>query len=204
MLNQGERNKMSHNHSNATNTNNLHGEVVETVSQKIRKKRTLPKSVRPEEFKILIDKIPSKDFIAAISFLLAYGAGLRVSEVLRCKGEHFRFGTPGSIFVPESKYGVERIVPIPKGFKKEWQNKLPLKTTARTLERKFKMYCKNAGLTERYTFHSLRHGFATRLLESGTPINQVQVLLGHSNISTTSIYTKANPVDALSSYYERF
>lgn len=166
-----------------------------------KKARKIPKCVRIEEFRSLIEATPKKDVIARISFLLAYSSGMRVSEVLRCAPEHFR---PNSIFIPESKYGVERVVPIPKGWKKEFEKSLPLKTTVRTLERKFKAYAKAAGLPQHYTFHSLRHGFATRALEAGIPINQVQVLLGHSNISTTSIYTKANPVDAIKSFEELF
>jgi site-specific recombinase XerD len=109
-----------------------------------------------------------------------------------------------SIFVPESKYGVERIVPLPKGWKQEFVKELPIKRTARTLERKFIKYALNSKLPAHYTFHSLRHGFATRLIESGVPLNQVQNLLGHSNISTTSVYTKANPIDALKSYEDLF
>jgi site-specific recombinase XerD len=63
---------------------------------------------------------------------------------------------------------------------------------------------KNMVPTYRYTFHSLRHGFGTRLLEQGVPLNQVQLLLGHTNISTTSVYLKASPIDALQSYEEKF
>ena len=163
--------------------------------------RRLPKAVRPEEFKDLITIIPKTDYYARVSCLLAYGSGLRISEVLRCSKEHFQ---DNKLFIPESKYGVERYVPIPKGWKIDFLKHLPLKTTARTLERKFKKYCKRAKLNDKYTFHSLRHGFATRCLESGIPINQVQMLLGHSNISTTSIYVKANPVDALKNYEELF
>ena len=166
-----------------------------------KKTRKIPKAVRSEEFHALITATPTSDYKARVAFLLAYGASMRISEVLRCKKEHF---TTNTIFVPESKYGVERIVPIPKGWKEVFFKELPLKTTSRTLERKFKKYALKAKLPGHYTFHSLRHGFATRLLESGTPINQVQVLMGHSNISTTSIYTKANPHDAIKSYEDLF
>ena len=168
------------------------------MSQKSRK---IPKCVRTEEFKELIKRTPKKDITARIAFLLGYGAGMRVSEIKNCRNEHFK---ETSIFIPESKYGVERIVPIPKGWKKEFNKHLPLKPTIRTLQRKFKKYADLAKLPEFYSIHSLRHGFATRLLESGVPINQVQVLMGHSNIATTSVYTKANPIDALKSYEELF
>ena len=56
----------------------------------------------------------------------------------------------------------------------------------------------------KYTFHSLRHGWATRMLENGTPINIVSLGLGHANIATTSIYLKASPQDLLKSYEEKF
>lgn len=169
---------------------------------KQRKPRKLPKSVRPEEFKELISKVPTKDYLARIAFLLAYGSGMRVSEVLKCKKEDFR--SNNSISIEDSKYGVDRTVPIPKGWKQDFFKHLPLKTTARTLQRKFRAYNTKAKLNDRYTFHSLRHGFATRCVQEGMPINMVQVLMGHSDISTTGIYTKANPMDALKSYEDLF
>jgi len=168
----------------------------------MRKQRKLPKCVRPEEFIKLIKVIPKKDIVSRIGFLLAYGSGMRVSEVLRCSPEHFN--RESTIFIPESKYGVERVVPTPKGWKPEFLKHLPLKRSIRMMQYFFKRYKEKANLNPAYTFHSLRHGFATRSLESGVPINQVSLLMGHANISTTSIYTKANPTDAIKSYEDLF
>ena len=102
-----------------------------------RKSKKLPKCVRPEEFKSLIENVPKKDRRSRVAFLLAYGCGMRISEVGRCRPEHFR---TTSIFIPESKYGVERIVPIPKGWKDEFLKELPLTIKDRQLERYFKRY----------------------------------------------------------------
>jgi integrase/recombinase XerD len=173
-----------------------------TQPTKKRKIRKLPKSVRPEEWDKLISVVPKTDKIAIVGFLLAYGSGMRLSEVLKCKKEDFQ--SDGSILITDSKYGVDRKVPQPKNWREEFFKYLPINKTMRTLERKFRFYSKKAGLNPLYTFHSLRHGFATRLLESGAPISYVQLALGHSDISTTGIYIKASPKDLLKFYEEKF
>lgn len=179
-------------------------EMSENVPKK-RKARKLPKSLTTEEFQKLIKATPEKDKQARISFLLAYGSGLRLSEVTSLKKESIRLDTnPNMIQVFAGKGGVDRNVPVPKGWKKWMTEILPIKKSGRSLERNFKSACEKAKLNPLYSFHSLRHGFGTRLLESGVPLNQVQVLMGHSNISTTSIYTKARPLDALKSYEDLF
>ena len=169
---------------------------------KQRKTRKLPKAVRKEEWDKLLDVIKKKDKRTLVAFLLAYGSGLRISEVTRCRPEHFQ--SDGMIFIPESKYGVERKVPIPKGWRKEFFDFLPINRSIRSLQRKFVIYKNKAGLNSLYTFHSLRHGFRVRCIEAGMPLNQVQLALGHANISTTSIYVKASPQDLLKSYQEKF
>lgn len=173
-----------------------------TEPVKKRKIRKLPKSVRPEEWDKLIGAIPRLDKIAMISFLLAYGSGMRLSEVVKCRKEHFQ--SDGSILITDSKYDVDRKVPQPKNWREDFFKFLPINRTMRTLERKFRLYSKKAGLNPLYTFHSLRHGFATRLLESGSPISYVQLALGHSDISTTGIYVKASPKDLLKFYEDNF
>jgi len=165
--------------------------------------KKLPKSITPKEFKELIKHTPKK--IYKIAFLLAYGSGLRLSEVCNLKKENIKDNTtPPYVEVISGKGGKDRTVPIPKGWRNKFKTYLPLARTGRSLERAFKSSSIKASLNPEYSFHSLRHGFATRLIEKGVPINQVQLLLGHSDISTTSIYTKARPMDALESYEELF
>ena len=71
-------------------TNSKESNGAELSQKDKRKAKRLPKSVRIEEFKEVVKIIPEKDKFSKISFLLAYGSGLRISEVLRCKKEDFK------------------------------------------------------------------------------------------------------------------
>lgn len=163
--------------------------------------RTLPKGLTSEEFKVLIRSVPTTDRISRIAFLLAYGSGLRISEVLKLRKEHIG---ERHISIWKGKGNVDRTVPLPKGWKKWMTNEIPIDRGERSLQRRFKKYAKKGKLPEHYVFHSLRHGFAIRAVEKGMPINHIQLLMGHSSLSVTNIYTKARPQDALDRYEELF
>jgi integrase/recombinase XerD len=161
----------------------------------------LPKSVTENEFVLLMRSFRKSNLAGKVACLLAYESGLRLSEVRALTPLNIQ---KNMIEVVEGKGGKSRVVPLPKGWRAGFITLLPIKKTGRSLQRNFKTAAKKAGLSPFYTFHSLRHGFATRLLEKGVPINQVQLLMGHSDISTTGIYLKARPLDALKSYEEYF
>ena len=78
--------------------------------------------------------------------------------------------------------------------------------TTRSVQAFFKEICKKAGIKKKVTVHSLRHSFATHLLENGTDLRYIQSLLGHESSKTTEIYTHVttkgfdqikNPLDGL-------
>lgn len=147
--------------------------------------------------------IPAKDNISKVAFVLAFGSGLRISEVVKLQKENIDTERK-TISIWDSKGGVDRAVPLPKMWRGWMLRLIPIGRSIRTLDRNFIKYSKKSKLPSFYTFHSLRHGFATRLVEKGVPLPHIQVLLGHSDVSTTGIYIKARPMDALKSYEERF
>lgn len=112
-----------------------------------------------------------------------------------------------SMMIRGAKGDKDRVVPLPKGFKNYHLKMLPIKCGVRSLQFAFNNAAIRSGLKQTKPdihFHSTRHGFASNLVNNGVPINQVQILLGHSNLATTSIYAHANPKDALKSYEDLF
>lgn len=145
-----------------------------------------------------------------VAFLLGYHSGLREAEIINLEKRDFDFKTK-RIIVRQGKGSKDRVTNLPKNFKREWISYIPLNISDRALRSAFQRLSYRAGFntpnytdksgTERnkYSFHSLRKGYGTKLLEAGVPTNQVQLMLGHSNIATTSLYVRAREEDALKS-----
>lgn len=74
--------------------------------------------------------------------------------------------------------------------------------TARSVERLLKKYLAHAGLQHSYSPHTLRHSFATHMLDAGADLRSVQELLGHASLSTTQIYTHVT-IERLKEVYEQ-
>jgi site-specific recombinase XerD len=138
---------------------------------------------------------------------LAYGSGLRVSEVVNLKSGDIDLDEM-VICLRRAKGGKDRVTIIPEKLKEELNELITSKDgddfvfegvrggslTVRTAQKVFAQALKKAGVKKLATFHSLRHSFATHLLENGVDVRYVQELLGHANIRTTQIYTKVtNP-----------
>lgn len=170
------------------------------------KRKVLPQAISSDDFYKILETIDSKkesSKVNKIAFLLAYESGLRISEVTHLTKDSINL-TQKSIFVKEGKFSKDRVVPLPKTWKSYMINYIPINKGKRMLEKAFKNAVRKAGVNPIYHFHSLRHSFATHCLERGMPINQVQILMGHSSVGTTNVYIQANPIDALNKYQEVF
>ncbi len=133
---------------------------------------------------------------------LSYGAGLRVSEIVNLKVWDINLEEL-TIHIKNAKGKKDRISIIPKKLKKEIGNVMIYKSpcdylfesersgklSERSIQKIFENALNKSNIKKQATFHSLRHSFATHLLENGVDIRYVQELLGHSNIRTTQIYT---------------
>lgn len=156
------------------------------------------------------------------AFELMYATGMRVSELVNLKltDLHMEMGFVRCL----GKGQKERIIPVgskakealqkyiekarPKFLKKAESSALFLTRLGKPMSRQtfwmiIKHYVKDARIKKRVTPHTLRHSFATHLLQNGADLRIVQELLGHTNISTTQIYTHINK-ERLKQIHQKF
>ncbi|HEX8973909.1 MAG TPA: site-specific tyrosine recombinase/integron integrase [Patescibacteria group bacterium] len=166
----------------------------------------LPVVLSRDEIARIIDCISNQKHKLLIS--LSYASGFRVSEAINLKVKDVNLNEL-TIHIKGAKGNKDRITIFPEKLKPAIENQMGGKNssdfvfsserggklTERTAQKVFENALKKAGIQKDATFHSLRHSFATHLLENGVDVRYVQELLGHANIRTTQIYTKVtNPV----------
>jgi len=174
----------------------------------VRRPRRLPEVLSPEEVALLLEAAPGPKYKAAMA--AAYGAGLRVSEVVALKvgdidsermliridqgkGRKDRHAmlSPELLELLRAwwREGRRLGTVLPRGWLFPGRNPVnPLST--RQLNRTVHAAASAAGITKRVTPHTLRHSFATHLLEQDIDIRVIQVLLGHAKLDTTALYTR--------------
>jgi len=170
----------------------------------------LPKSLPAQEVDALL-RAPQRDTVAGLRdramLELLYATGLRVSELIRVRLDDLVLDA--GFLRTMGKGSKERIVPFGdsartaiveyiEGGRRDLDTRgdghLFLSVRGRPMTRqafwmKVVRYAREAGITAHISPHVLRHAFATHLLENGADLRSVQMMLGHSDISTTQIYT---------------
>lgn|SRR3989338_3841813 len=165
---------------------------------------------RPQKIPIVLTKNEVANIIHATTnpkhkliISLTYGSGLRVSEVTALKIQDIDLEQK-TIHIKNAKGNKDRITLLPEKIIKPisfliatyqpheylFLSNRGKRLTSRTLQTVFKNSLRKAHITKPATFHSLRHSFATHLLESGVDIRYIQSLLGHNTIRTTQRYTQ--------------
>jgi len=173
--------------------------------------RALPEILSSEEIERIFNvKKNSKNFLRDRAILeLIYGAGLRVSEAteiklqdinfdkgyikIKGKGDRERIGILGEKqIVALKEYISSYREKNKKGIKTDYFfiNNRGEKISRQSIWKIVKKYAKEAGISKNVKVHTLRHSFATHLLEAGLDLRVVQELLGHKSLSTTEIYTQ--------------
>ncbi len=175
--------------------------------------QTIPRRRQYREFPAIMSKTELTRFFSVIDnlrdqaiFETVYGAGLRISEIARLRTQDID-SEQMRIFVSHGKGGKDRYTVLsqrnlellraywkqyrpshPDGYLFYSRGRKNSIMTTRAIEDAFHRYCKKANLSDAFTVHTLRHCFATHLLESGVEVCQIKELLGHTFLQTTAFY----------------
>jgi integrase/recombinase XerD len=163
--------------------------------------RTLPEVLSPEEVESLFQACTNLKHRTVM--MTGYGCGLRLGETLALRPEHID-SKRMVIRIEQGKGRQDRYLMLPEslliGLREYWRKYRPAvwlfegrkkgsPLTTSAVQRVFKRTRLKAGIRKGVSFHSLRHCFATHLLEDGTNVRVIQALLGHRSITTTQVYT---------------
>jgi len=166
-----------------------------------KKAQKLPTVLTKSKVKQILAQIQNVKYKLMLG--LMYSSGLRISEVVNVKVEDFDFENnllrvqQGKGRKDRNTILSEKVVDILRKYIKSkdagdyvFESQRGGKLVKRSVQKSFSDALKKSGIKKIVSCHSLRHSFATHLLENGTDVRYVQELLGHANIRTTQIYTK--------------
>lgn len=182
--------------------------------------KRIPVSLNYQQVQRLFDQPDTSDYLGfrdRCIMELFYSSGLRVSELVGLN--RLDCDLKSLIIKLRGKGKKERVIPITKnaadwitaylshaerhqdtdGHRAEadstavFLNRLGTRLTTRSVDRKFDLYLKASGLAGHITPHTIRHTIATHWLENGMDLKTIQVLLGHTSLTTTTIYTHVSP-----------
>jgi len=174
----------------------------------------LPFPKVPHKLPDILDKSEVSRLLEAVEqpkhravLMAAYGAGMRLGEACRLETTDID-SQRGVIHIRNGKRGRDRLVMLSPvlltALREYWKLYRPpppvlfpgeepgTLISHEAVRQGLRRACRNAGITKRVTPHTLRHAFATHLLESGADIRTIQVLLGHGSIRSTARYTQVS------------
>jgi len=184
-----------------------------TVVRTPKQEKKLPRFLEYEEVKRLLETPPVDNWLGARDRAIMetlYSTGIRVSELVALNMDDIDF--LGEIIHVRGKGKKERITPIGSSVLQVIQHYMEFRSkraqsnsnfdskvlfvnkhggrlSTRSVRRKMDKYLKMAGLDPQISPHTLRHSFATHMLNNGADLRSVQELLGHQSLSTTQVYT---------------
>lgn len=166
-----------------------------------KKDKKLPVVLGNEEVKRILNAI--SNIKHKVILMLVYSGGLQVGEIIKLRPEDIDSNRK-LIYIRASKGRKDRYTLLSnvalQTLREYWKKEKPQKwlfpswnkekhITARTVQKIFQNACKKDGISKDVSVHSLRHSFATHLLESGIYLRYIQEPLGHKSSKTTEIYT---------------
>ncbi|MBQ4916322.1 tyrosine-type recombinase/integrase [Maribacter sp. MMG018] len=186
----------------------LNGTFNDNGLKRPKKNKRLPTVLSQQEIILLIRSTPNLKHRAIIALL--YSAGLRIGECINLKLADIDIDRM-QVRINQGKGRKDRYVVLAKSFLPLLQNYLATYTpttffiegnqgrqyTASSVRKFFNKTCLASGITKKITPHTLRHSFATHLIENGVGLRYIQELLGHSKPETTMIYTHVAQKDLL-------
>lgn len=183
-----------------------------------KREKHLPSVMQPSDVALLLDQPDSSTSLGIRDralFELMYASGLRISELVGIDLDDIE--VRARLVKVRGKGSKERIVPFGSKAEEALRAYLPVRQvppdenalflnyrgeriTARSVRRLFEKYVRAAALRAGLSPHTLRHSFATHLLNAGADLRGIQELLGHASLSTTQKYTHLNDWELLKVY----